>query len=99
MFVTPEGTFEPGVYIAAFIRRCPFIFANDEKANQMVLCIDQAADFVTEGGDMPLFDEKGEPTDYTKNCVEFCNNFELERQRTQSFVQLLKDNDLFELKT
>lgn len=99
MFVTPEGSFEPGVYIPAYVRRYPFIFANDDKAQQMVLCIDRKADFITEGGDMPFFDEKGEPTDYTKNCVEFCNNFEMERQRTQSFVQVLKDNDLFELKT
>jgi hypothetical protein len=31
--------------------------------------------------------------------MEFCNNFEMERQRTESFVQLLKDLDLFETKT
>jgi hypothetical protein len=31
--------------------------------------------------------------------MEFCNNFEQERQRTMSFVALLKDLDLFELKT
>ena len=28
--------------------------------------------------------------------MEFCNNFEIERQRTEDFVQLLKDLDLFE---
>jgi hypothetical protein len=51
-----------------------------------------------EGGDMPFFDGT-EPSEYTKNCIEFCNNFEMERQRTMSFVQLLKDLDLFETKT
>lgn len=99
MFVTKDGMFEPGVYIPAYIRRYPFIFANDDKAQQMVLCIDRGADFIIEGADMPFFDEKDQPTEYTKNCIEFCNNFEIERQRTQGFVQLLKDNDLFELKT
>jgi len=98
MFVTAEGVFEPGVYIPAYVRRYPFIFANDEKAQQMVLCIDRDAKFIVEGGDMAFFDDAGQPSEYTKNCIEFCNNFEMERQRTESFVQLLKDNDLFELK-
>ena len=31
--------------------------------------------------------------------MEFCNNYEVERQRTAGFVQLLKDLDLFEVKT
>ena len=98
MFVRPDGLFEPGVYVPAYVRRYPFVFANDDAAKQMVLCIDRAADFIVEGGDLPFFDEKGEPTEYTKNCIEFCNNFEVERQRTSGFVQLLKDLDLFEKK-
>jgi hypothetical protein len=99
MFVRADGTFEPGVYIPAYVRRYPFVFANDDVNKQMVLCVDRGAEFVVEGGDMPFFDDKGQPSDYTKNCMEFCNNFEVERQRTMSFVQLLKDLDLFELKT
>ena len=98
MFVQADGTFESGIYIPAYVRRYPFVFANDQSGQQMVLCIDRKAEFIVEGGDMPFFDGK-EPSEYTKNCIEFCNNFELERQRTMSFVQLLKDNDLFESKT
>jgi len=98
MFVRDDGLFEPGVYIPAYVRRYPFVYANDDANNQMVLCIDRNADFIVEGGDMPFF-ENGQPSEYTKNCMEFCNNFEQERQRTMSFVQLLKDLDLFELKT
>ena len=98
MFVNDNGLFEPGVYIPAYVRRYPFVFANDQTGQQMVLCIDRKAEFVVEGGDMPFF-EGAEPSEYTKNCIEFCNNFEIERQRTVSFVQLLKDNDLFETKT
>jgi SapC len=100
MFVKDNGMFEDGVYIPAYVRRYPFVFANDEANKQMVLCIDRGAEFIVESGyDMPFFDEAGEPTEYTKNCVEFCNNFEAERQRTASFAQLLKDLDLFETKT
>jgi hypothetical protein len=98
MFLKDDGTFESGVYIPAYIRRYPFVYANDASAQQMVLCIDRKAKFITEGGDMPFF-VNGQPSDYTKSCMEFCNNFEMERQRTVSFVQLLKDLDLFETKT
>jgi hypothetical protein len=98
MFLKGDGTFEAGIYVPAYIRRYPFVFAHDQTQNQMVLCIDRNAEFIVEGGDMPFFEANGEPSEYTKNCIEFCNNFEVERQRTVSFVQLLKDNDLFETK-
>jgi len=98
MFVRPDGIFEPGVYVPAYIRRYPFVFATDNAAGQMVLCIDRAADFIVEGGDMAFFEPDGQPSEYTKNCIEFCNSFEVERQRTSGFVQLLKDLDLFEPK-
>src|SRR4029453_16017934 len=90
--------FRAGRLSPAFVAPLPFVFANDDSANQMVLCIDRAAEFIVEGGDMPFF-EDGKPSQYTQNCIEFCNNFEVERQRTMSFVQLIKDLDLFEQKT
>jgi hypothetical protein len=100
MFVRDDGTFENGIYIPAYVRRYPFVFANDEQNKQLVLCIDRDAEFIVDKGyDMAFFEADGEPTEYTKNCIEFCNNFEVERQRTMSFVQLLKDLDLFENKT
>ena len=52
---------------------------------------------IGENADAPFF-EKGELSSYAKNAVEFCNNFEAERQRTESFVKLLTDLDLFENK-
>lgn len=99
MFVRDDGTFESGIYVPAYVRRYPFVFANDDANKQMVLCIDRAAEFIVDKDyDMAFFDAAGEPTEYTKNCIEFCNNFEVERQRTMSFVQILKDLDLFETK-
>lgn len=100
MFLRDDGLFDAGVYVPAYIRRYPFIFASDEQAKQMVLCIDRAAEFIVDKNfDRPFFEANGQPSDYTKQCIEFCNNFELERQRTMYFVQILKDLDLFESKT
>jgi hypothetical protein len=98
LFVKSDGTYENGVYIPAYIRRYPFVFANDQNAQQLILCIDRSAALIGEGAEIPFFDEKGEPTEYTKNCMQFCNDFEVERRRTEGFVQLLKTLDLLEKK-
>jgi hypothetical protein len=99
IFLRDDGLFEAGVYIPAYIRRYPFVFANDSTANQSILCIDRAAEFIEQGAEMQFFNPDRTPSDYTKNCIEFCNNYEVERQRTMSFVQMLKELDLFETKT
>ena len=99
LFVNADGSIDAGVYIPAYIRRYPFVLANDEGQDRLIVCIDKGSSLLSETGETKLFDEKSEPTEYTQNCIKFCDDFEAERRRTDSFVQLLKDNDLFELKT
>lgn len=97
LFITPEGEAEQDSYIPAFVRRYPFVFANDETGKRMILCIDRESPLIEEGGDVPLF-ENGEATEFTKGVMEFCREFESERQRTDEFVKLLTGLDLFETK-
>lgn len=97
LFVTPTGEFRAEAYIPAYVRRYPFVFANDAAQQRLILCIDRAAPFIVEGGQAPLFVD-GKPSDYVNQAMEFCNNFEQERLRTESFVKLLTDLDLFEVK-
>jgi hypothetical protein len=92
-----DGVFQPDAYVPAYVRRYPFVFANDPAKERLLLCIDRGAPFVVEGGASPLF-VGGEPSEYTKTAMEFCNNFEQERHRTESFVKLLIDLDLFEVR-
>ena len=96
LFIGDNGLFQAGMYIPAYVRRYPFVLAADEKRENMVVCIDRAAPMVGDLPDLALFDSAGQPTDYTKGCIEFCNNFEIEVRRTESFVNLLRENDLFE---
>ena len=95
LYIDMAGDFRPEAYIPAYVRRYPFVFANDDTQNRMILCVDRAAPFLVEGGETPLF-ENGEPSAYVNQAMEFCNNFEQERARTDSFVKLLTDLDLFE---
>jgi hypothetical protein len=98
LFVGADGAFELGAYIPAYIRRYPFVLANDQQRGQLVVCIDRAASILGEDYDVAFFDEKGEATEYTSNCIKFCNDFEAEGRRTESFINLVKELDLFEVK-
>lgn len=97
LFISPEGAFEDNQYIPAFIRRYPFVLANDPSNDRLVVCVDRGAPFLAVGGAVPLF-EKGQPTEYTTNAIDFCSKFEGERQQTEVFVKDLLALDLFELK-
>ncbi|MGV9008392.1 SapC family protein [Brevundimonas sp.] len=95
LFVGDDGHFRGDAYIPAYVRRYPFVFANDDAQKRLVLCVDRTAPFIKEGGSQPLFVD-GQPGPYVQQALEFCNNFETERQRTDSFVKVLTDLDLFE---
>jgi hypothetical protein len=97
LFVTAEGVYEPEAYIPGFIRRYPFVLANDQAQGRLVVCLDRSASFVTPDGEIRLF-ENGEPSAYTREAIKFCEDFETERQRTDFFVGRLKALDLFETK-
>jgi hypothetical protein len=96
LFIGANGAFEPGAYIPAYVRRYPFVLANDATNDKLVVCIDRDAPMVGNLPDLAFFDAAGQPTEYTRNCIQFCNDFEVEVRRTESFVKLLRENDLFE---
>ena len=95
LYVEASGAVRGDAYIPAYARRYPFVFANDQEQGRMILCIDRGAPFVAQGGQVPLF-ENGQPSAYVNSAMEFCNNFQQERQRTESFVALLTELDLFD---
>jgi hypothetical protein len=98
LYVNEAGDFDFDSYIPAFMRRVPFVFANDPQAQRLILCIDAGSPMVDpEGGDVKLF-EDGKATPYTEGVMNFCKEFESERARTTDFVKILTDLDLFEIK-
>ncbi|MEI9906380.1 MAG: SapC family protein [Asticcacaulis sp.] len=66
VFVSPEGTFKSDAYLPAFARRYPFVFANDESQDRMILCVDTQAPMVkTSNPDVPFF-EGGKASAYVE---------------------------------
>lgn len=98
LYVDSQGGFRAGCYVPAFIRRYPFVGARDDQLQRTVICIDRGADLWTEENPDVMLFENGQPTDFTKSCIEFCSQFDQDRARTESFVAMLRDLDLFETK-
>ena len=97
LFVDDAGVFEPDHYLPAYIRRYPFVFASDPGNERLIVCIDRGAAVIGEDYEVALFDGD-EPSEFTKGAIKFCEDFETERLRTESFVALLKEMDLFDLR-
>jgi hypothetical protein len=94
VFVSAEGVFRSDAYLPAFARRYPFVFANDEQQERMILCVDTSAAMVKSSNpDVPFF-ENNEPSTFVQNAMQFCTDFETERRRTESFVGLLNELNL-----
>jgi hypothetical protein len=85
-------------YLPAFVRRYPFVFAADDDAERLLVCVDRAAPMVGENPEVPFF-QNGQPTQYTQEAIEFCKEFERHRRGTEDFVQQLMQLDLFEEKS
>lgn len=98
LFVRDDGQAEPDFYVPAFVRRYPFVFANDNNSERLLLCVDRDAPMVTNQPEVPLF-ENGEPSAFTKNAIQFCEEFERQRRATDEFVTIIKNMNLFEQKT
>ena len=98
LFVTDNGMTEPDFYVPAFVRRYPFVFANDDQADRLLLCIDRDAPMVTNQPEVPLF-ENGQPSAFTQNAIEFCKEFERQRRSTAEFTKIISEMDLFEQKS
>jgi hypothetical protein len=98
LFATPEIGFDIDAYVPSFIRRYPFVLAapTGEPSDRLLVAIDRAYEFLAENAQFPLFDEKGEPSEYTQRCMQFCNDFEAQGRMTKQFVEMLKELDLFE---
>ncbi len=97
LFVQEDGGFEEGFYLPAYIRRYPFVLAGNDEQSELIVCIDVSSPLIGENTETPLFDANG-TTEYTKNAIKFCEDFEGERVRTTQWIEMLRGLDIFEMK-
>lgn len=94
-FVDDEGKVTDNLYLPAYVRRHPYMLARlRPDAEEMSLCFDPTADNIGEFEDgEPLFAD-GQPTEFTKQILEYCEQFEQAGQRTKAFMNELRQHDL-----
>lgn len=88
-----DGQWQAHTYIPAYVRRFPFAFVENEDRSRLILCIDTSADAVSEDSERKFFDGS-EPTELTKNALEFCTAFQRQHAITRAMGDLLKKHDL-----
>lgn len=98
LFVNDKGLILEGEYVPAFVRRYPFVFAADDGSERLILCVDRAAPMVTNQPEIPFF-ENGQTSKFTNDAIEFCKEFERQRQATAEFTRIISSMGLFEEKT
>ena len=98
LFVTNDGRTEPDYYVPAFVRRYPFVFAADNNSDQLLLCVDREAPMVSDNPEVSFF-EGEQPSKFTQDAIEFCKEFERQRQATVQFTTLMNKHNLFEEKS
>lgn len=108
VFLGADGSLDPEVYLPAFARRYPFlpVMAGSGQAPQqppagaegdrVLVCIDRAAKMLSSTPELPFF-EGDQPSRYTQDAIQFCREFDMLGRRTQEFVKLMDEHNLFEL--
>lgn len=94
LFVQDNGYWEADTYIPAYIRRYPFIFSENSENDKLTLCVDYRDEFVVEDTSQPFFDKEGNPTQLSKNALEFCKSYHAATQQTVAFSKALAKSEL-----
>ncbi|MGH7004173.1 MAG: SapC family protein, partial [Alphaproteobacteria bacterium] len=95
LFVGVAGDWAERGYVPAYVRRYPFIFLTGPDEKKFALCIDTASPLIVEGGDNPFF-AGGQPTDLTRNALNFCSAFQAEYEKTKPFCAALLEHGVLE---
>lgn len=94
LFVDEAGRWN-AQYIPASVRRYPFT-AGRTGENEFSVCIDIDSPWWSRTEGTSLFDEHGEPTELTRNAIEFLNLLQQDRGVTEEFCRRLKQADLLQ---
>ena len=94
LYLTADNQWEPGQYIPAFIRRYPFMLARlSPDSEELSLCFDDTSAQIVAGEGEPLF-AGTDPSETTKQVLQFCEQFEQAVFRTRTFMEELTKLDL-----
>lgn len=94
LFVDEAGKWS-AAYVPAFVRRYPFVLAEGDQPEQLVVCIDEkCAALNSENGEL-LIDADGQSQPMMNEVLQFLQNFRQESARTEALTKQLDELGLF----
>lgn len=79
------------VYLPAYIRRYPFLLARlRPDSDELSLCVDPGSGAIGDFEDGDALFDGDQPSEATKNVLQFCEQFETAGQRTGAFVEEIR---------
>lgn len=93
LFVDEAGRWD-AAYVPAVIRRAPFASGKKPGSDDLMVCIDERSEFLSETEGEPLFDESGQPGTVVKEAQKYLADLHGAGQMTERFCRLLAEKDL-----
>ena len=91
LLIDAGGNWAEHSYVPAFVRRYPFVLAEQPGSNELTLCVDESFDGLDETQGEALFDEQGQNTPYLAQLQNFLLSFHQDMQATARFAQRLAE--------
>lgn len=84
-------------YIPAFLRKYPFALgANQDNTAQQLILIDEDSELFSQTKGKQLFGKDNEPSEVLNNAINFLQNYEVERLKTDAIVQVIVQSGILE---
>lgn len=94
LFVDAAGKWQAS-YVPAIIRRYPFALASTGQDGQFTVCIDEGSSLVGTTEGVPLFDDKGEPTEAIESVKRYLGELQQMDVFTRAFCKYFAEHNLF----
>jgi hypothetical protein len=86
LFIDEAGSWEPGIYVPAYVRRYPFCMAKTS-GSERVVCIEKK--YLDEAGGEPLFNDQGEALPHWRESERLLQEYESDLMRTEELCDIL----------
>jgi hypothetical protein len=97
LFVDSKNKWKKGAYTPIFLKKFPFVFA--QNGDKLFLAYDSECKAIGTKKGVDLFDENDEMTEFTKGVMSVLENFQKGSVRTSKFVRELNDLGILEEST
>ncbi len=92
LFIDAGGRWTVPHYVPAYVRRYPFVLAEDAAGGRLALCVDRESERVQPVGtsDVVAFFDGDMPTDTTRQALAFCEQYQAMHNATRAIMQKIE---------